>query len=422
MIELSLLALLGSTSGSAVAPQPIATVPLTAPLLAQAAPPTADAAQDILSFAVVDALFSTAPDARERQALLTLPSQEAGPFDELTWSGEGRLAAVYNYGEVYIWNPASASPTQVFESTCAYLPNLSLFWANQGKTLLIQEVCDVPNSETGDSIGLYLSDGAGPQGTRPLPGLPDDISSQLYISPDGSQVAYVWQGNIYRLALNGARPRQVTSEPGVYGAAGSPLAWSPDGTQLAFYEGSYPFQRLNVIDTDGRNRKVLTPGPNFQIYRSRIYWSPDSRSIVFFQPFDPPYGNQETLQLVNVATGEIRPLTRPGFYDAVSWSPDGQKLALAVGEVERQSLFVLDLATETFTPLTAEPLAQVLQTLWSPSGSWLAFSGEPVGQELGNQILYTVRPDGSDLRSHSADDEYVYPFTWQPGPVTQAAN
>ncbi|MBD2259255.1 PD40 domain-containing protein [Pseudanabaena sp. FACHB-2040] len=423
MIELSLMVLLGQASY----PLPASTLAHTD--LAQAAPSAQNAPDpgsrsgvtspreltSNLSFAVISSLFSIAPTSANRQALLTLPNAgEEAPFDELSWAADGRLAAVYNLREVYVWTPNSPAPTQVFNSQCAYMPNLDLIWPSQGTTLLIRELCEAPASTSSRSMSLYVSDATSISGTRRLPGLPTNLSSRPYVSPDGSQVAYVEADHIYRLTIDAAQPQRITTQPGVYGAAGSPLAWSPDGRQLAFFEGNYPNQRLNVVDSDGSNRRLLTPEPDFQIYRSRIYWSPDGSRIAFYQPVDPPYDNREAVQLVTLATGEIRTVTIPGFYDALSWSPDGQKIALASGKVENQELFVLDVATGEFTPLTPEPLAQVMNTLWSPGGDWIAFSGEQAGQDLANQVLYAVRPDGTELRSLTSPDEYVYPFVWGP--------
>jgi Tol biopolymer transport system component len=432
VIELSLIALLGPLT-----PSPTASLALEAASeasaaeaqpqdLAQASPSPSEAAippglspnptlGDRLSFAVIGSLFSITPTSSQRQALPTLPNAgEDAAFDELAWSVDGRLAAIYNLKEVYVWGANGAAPTQVFQSQCAHMPNLDLLWSAQGGTLLIKEVCDVPNSTSAGHMSLYIANAADGSSARQLPGLPADISSRPFVSPDGSQVTYVQGGHLYRLAVNAPQPQRLTTEPGVYGAAGSPLAWSPDSQQIAFFEGRYPNQRLNVINADGSNRRLLTPAQDFQIYRSRIYWSPDSSRIAFYQPVDPPYDNREVLQLVTLATGEIRTLSEPGFFDALSWSPDGQKLALASGKIENQDVYVLDLATGVFTQVSQGPLAQIMKTLWSPRGDWLAFSGEPTGQDLANQVLYTVRPDGSELRSLTSPNEYVYPFAWQP--------
>lgn len=321
---------------------------------------------------------------------------------------------VYGYSQVLVQD-GSGGATAVFTSSCPHLPTLDLAWAAQGQTLLIKEQCQAPASASADTLSLYVAevDGAAVAAARQLSGLPSGLTA-LSLSPDGSQVAYVQGDRIYRRAVNGSRAELVTPQPGAYGAAGSPLAWSPDGSQLAFFEGRYPNQRIYVAAVEGGEPRLLTPEPDFQIYRSRLYWSPDSQQLIFYQPADPPFSNEEIVQLLTIATGEIKALTRPGFYDGLSWSPDGRQLVLASGRIENQGLFLLDLATAAFTPLTVDPMAQVLQSQWSPDGGWIAFSAEPAELALGNQILYSVRPDGSELQPLTSADEYVYPFSWQP--------
>ena len=63
-----------------------------------------------------------------------------------------------------------------------------------------------------------------------------------------------------------------------------------------------------------------------------------------------------------------------------------------------------------FTSLTPQPFQNVLISQWSPNGDWIAFTATPIGDELGTQILYTVRPDGSGLATLTSPDEYVLPL------------
>lgn len=395
--------------------QPYVTV-LTAGLIAFTL--TAAQAAD-LSFATPDGLFRIAVEGSDRQPLV---SGSDRTVNTLAWSPNGqRLAVVQNYGEVYRIDPASSdAPELVFSSPCQRPPTVALTWQTDDETLVIQHQCPAATAGALAQVELLLSLSNG--ALTPLPPFPDALESEVFLSPDGSRFAYVTNGHIFVAGLDGSSPRRITQTPGVYGAAGSPLAWSPDGTRLAFYEGNYPFQRLNVISADGGDRRVLTPDPNFQIYRSYLLWSPDSRYIAFYRPYNPPLSNQEVVALVNVNTGEIQALTRPGFYDALSWAPNSQQLALASGiQAGQQTLFRLDLATQEFTPLTSQPLQNMLESQWSPSGDWVAFTATPPDDVLGTQVLHLVQPDGSRLATLTNTDEYVYPFTWIPMPLAAEA-
>lgn len=370
-----------------------------------------------LSFATPNGLFRLEPDSGDREALL--PEGDR-PFNALVWSRNGeQLAIAQNYGEVYRIEAGESSPQLVFSSDCQRPPTVDLAWQLDGETLVIMQRCPAPTAGAPAELALFLSRPTGELAS--FAALPDSLESDIYLAPDGTQIAYVTGQHIFVAGLDGSRPRRITQTPGIYGAAGSPLAWSPDGTQLAFYEGSYPFQRLNVVSISGGDRRVLTPEANFQIYRSRVLWSPNGRYIAYYRPHNPPLSNQEIIALVNVNTGETQALTRPGFYDALSWSPNSQQLALASGApAGRQTLFRLDLASQDFTALTNQPLQNILDSQWSPDGDWIAFTATPPDDPLGTQVLHRVHPDGTALSSLTASDEYVYPFAWVP--ISPAAN
>jgi WD40 repeat protein len=399
----------GNAQGREIVIQPSVAVFTTAIVaFAITAAPAAD-----LSFATPNGLFRLEPDSGDREALL--PEGDR-PFNALAWSPSGeRLAIVQNYGEVYRVEPGAASPKLVFSSDCQRPPTIDLAWQPDGETLVIKQRCPAPTAGAAAELALFLSRPTGELAS--FDALPDSPESDVFLAPDGSQIAYVTGQHIFIAGLDGSRPRRITDTPGIYGAAGSPLAWSPDGTQLAFYEGNYPFQRLNVVRADGGDRRVLTPDANFQIYRSIVLWSPDSRYIAYYRPHNPPLSNQEIIALVNVNTGETQSLTRPGFYDALSWAPNGQQLAFASGaQAGRQTLFRLDLVSQDFTALTDQPLQNILDSQWSPNGDWIAFTATLPDDPLGTQVLHRVHPDGTGLASLTATDEYVYPFAWVPAP------
>jgi hypothetical protein len=366
-----------------------------------------------LSFATPEGLFSILPNGEARQPLM---EKADSPFFSIAWTADReKVAVVRNFSQVSVIRPDQSNSAVIFESDCVRPPTLDLTWQTDDETLIIQELCDPPVSGSPGSQNIFVAQPAG--AVEALSNLPDTLQSGLYLSPGGTAAAYVANDHIYVLGTDGSAPRQVTQSPGVYGAAGSPLAWSPDGEQLAFFEGNYPFQRINIINTDGTGLQQLTPDPDFQIYRSRLAWSPDGSKLAFYQPSNPPDSNQEVIRLIDLASGDIETLTRPGFYDALSWSPDGQQLAFASGsQFERQAMFVYDLASGDFTVLTPEPFQNVLTSAWSPNGDWIAFTATPVGDELGTQILYTVRPDASGLTVLTSPSEYVYPFAWIPQP------
>ncbi len=160
----------------------------------------------------------------------------------------------------------------------------------------------------------------------------DEIFPSL--SPDGNQVAFAWKGesgdnwDIYVKMIGSAESHRLTTDP----AADVLPSWSPDGRQIAFVRTASESSSTGTIHVvsplGGFDRKVSEQ----TVSRSRLSWSPDGRWLVF--GFDPRASDTAKegrgISLVDVATGEVRPVsspTPPAMERAPAFSPDGSHLA-----------------------------------------------------------------------------------------------
>jgi Tol biopolymer transport system component len=137
-------------------------------------------------------------------------------------------------------------------------------------------------------------------------------------SPDGSQVAFVWQGEErgpYRLYVqmtaSGGPPRPLTTEP-----VGACVAWSPDGSRIAFTRrGS-----IYLISPLGPPERKVTQG----LWAD---WTPDGKSLVVASAETIP----PSLYMVSLETGSKTRLTNPTFKNtgdtSPAFSPDGRNIA-----------------------------------------------------------------------------------------------
>jgi Tol biopolymer transport system component len=91
---------------------------------------------------------------------------------------------------------------------------------------------------------------------------------------------------------------------------------------------------------------------------------------------------------------DLRVLTDgSGNFGFPSWSPDGNQVVYRAASSERNGLSIVDIATRRVTALM-EGKTHVNFPKWSPRGDRIAFTADIDG----DYEIYTIRPDGTDLR------------------------
>ena len=101
-------------------------------------------------------------------------------------------------------------------------------------------------------------------------------------SPNGSQVAYMWNGpnqdnfDIYVRVVGAGAPLRLTSDP----AVDSSPAWSPDGRTIAFLRNlaGGRFAVMLVAPIGGPERKVAEVSSRFAAL-GPVSWAPDGRTL-----------------------------------------------------------------------------------------------------------------------------------------------
>ena len=189
------------------------------------------------------------------------------------------------------------------------------------------------------------------------------VEQEPSLSPDGSQVAYSWNGpdesnfDIYIKTTRAGTavstpPLRLTRDP----ADDTNPAWSPDGSSIAFLRKlnvGNQFAILLMSVLGGQERKLAEVSIPFTaaFYSPYLAWTPDSQSLIVTDHASA--GRPTALFLVSVRTGERRQLTFPpngamgDHCPAVS--PDGKTLAFRRAHAQgnwRGTIYLLRLDTD----------------------------------------------------------------------------
>jgi Tol biopolymer transport system component len=248
------------------------------------------------------------------------------------------------------------------------------------------------------------SEPSGPLRIVPFSGL-SGLEQTPAFSPDGSQLAYSWNGgsgttfHIYAKLIGVGTPLQLTHNA----LTDCRPAWSPDGRYIAFLRLS-PSGGAEVISVPalgGAERRLAEMDSWGLAGWALLAWAPDGKSLAIRQ------GRPPAVVLVSVENGEQRQVTRP---PAGSWgdadpafSPDGRQLAFIRWPRQNAGdLYLQDLNSGEARRLLADGTF-IAGLAWTPDGRAIIFSSH----RSGLQTLWKVSLSGGEVEPVTGPGEHA---------------
>jgi Tol biopolymer transport system component/DNA-binding winged helix-turn-helix (wHTH) protein len=202
-------------------------------------------------------------------------------------------------------------------------------------------------------------------------------------SPDGSQVAFAWNGeagdlhqfDLYVKSVGSERLLRLTRQPSDWISP----AWSPDGSMIAFVRqgpaGTGGPGIFVIPALGGSERRLVSTGVAFGTY-PQISWSPDGRRLAYMGYGPSGLPQVYLLSLDSLSRQPLSPA--PDCQDTAGgiFSPDGKQLALACSS--SSAVYSIDLVGLPHGPvrklgaITGYPQGLA----WAPNGTRLVFSSD----------------------------------------------
>jgi len=327
------------------------------------------------------ALKSTLPKAKPILRIAGI----IGIFIILFWFGSWampRLSALMpteNARETSLPSPTNTllglSETQAPTLTFASLPSSSTQTSAPESNVLLSNETPVPNGYeigymqgNGRNLDLYVANADG--NLSKVVGEFDSLNGRFAVLNNGQFIAKSKDGIIYYInVLTGEETSLFSS---VYQREYDNLAWSPDAKYLLmvvqgrdqtvnYYTvyGDY-WAKTYILNLETSSLVEILNRTGSHLIKN-IHWSPDNKTVAYWESGDIFLLNPETKQMKNITTSGI--VSDIPF----DWSPDSKHIIFLM--IDRRTIYSLDIASEEYISLGIDEVIEDMS--WSHDGKKL---------------------------------------------------
>lgn len=239
----------------------------------------------------------------------------------------------------------------------------------------------------------------------------------LIVSPDSRRIAFRCSASggagICTANYDGSNPVRIVDDP-----VAVVSAWSPDGTRIAYITGLDEQRGLHVVNADGSDDRLLFAGTPGRMVSSPS-WSPDGTRLVFNTIY-----SETALYVVNVDGSELHQIAPQGA--SAQWSPRGTRIVFESVAAGNQDIYTINPDGSDLAQLTSGPDSESLP-MWSPDGTRISYywqgsvTPNPAGAPTGT---YVMGSDGTNkVRVLFTEPTYRFgPAVWSPDGTYIAAS
>lgn len=215
-----------------------------------------------------------------------------------------------------------------------------------------------------------------PRSARPLV-TSSEVERYGRWSPDGRTVAFLRDGEVWRLDLGGDERALTRGARAAWGDGLTGLSWL--GEALVFAAGEVDDVRLMRVPAAGGPPEPLLDGA------AGVDVSPDGQWLAFVQPDARGFQGIAMARADGSERRVMLPADESRAYLEPRFSPDGRRLALVIHQIGFRStrdVAVYDIAGGRLTPLTTDGLeerAYNTDPAWTPDGQHVVYASKRTG-------------------------------------------